>query len=174
MKNEIVKFDYESKEIRTLTDKNEETWFVAKDVCEILEYKQGTESALRKLDDDEKLMRKISVSGQLRDAWTVNESGLYALVLNSTKSEAKAFRKWVTGTVLPSLRKAGKYSTEQAQAKEFDLQRIINEIERVESVISDYKSKIKDLNCERETFQLELRQIIRSNPNQLRLELHDE
>lgn len=173
MKNDIVKFDYESKEIRTLTDENEETWFVSKDVCDILEH-SNSRMAIEKLDEDEKLMYKLLTSGQLRDTWCINESGLYHLILTSTKPEAKKFRKWVTGTVLPSIRKAGKYTTDQAQAKELDLQRIMNEVERVESVISDYKSKIKELNVERETFSYELRQLIRSNPNQLKLDLDQE
>jgi prophage antirepressor-like protein len=174
MKNDIVKFDYESKEIRTLTDENEETWFTGIDVCNILEYSNATQ-AIEKLDEDErKLDYVIDSSGQRRKTWMINESGLYALILTSTKPEAKKFRKWITGTVLPSIRKAGKYTTDQAQAKELDLQRFMNEIERVESVISDYKSKIKELNVERETFLYELRQLIRSNPNQLKLDLDQE
>jgi len=170
MKNEIVKFVYEHKEVRTIVDEHEETWFVAKDICDILEHSNAA-MAVEKLDEDEKLMSKLLTSGQQRDTWTINESGLYHLILTSTKPEAKAFRKWVTGTILPAIRKAGKYTTEQAQNKELDLQRITDEIEKIETDVTDLKSSIKDLNNTREQKLIELKQIIRSNPDQLKLEL---
>ncbi|MGL5963345.1 MAG: BRO family protein [Fusobacteriaceae bacterium] len=90
---------------------DEEPYFVARHICEALEYTDIT-SAYRKLDDDEKLNRKISVAGQNRDVVLVNESGLYSLILGSTKPEAKKFKKWVTSEVLPSIRKNGMYATE--------------------------------------------------------------
>ncbi len=92
---------------------NSEPCFVAKDICDALCLKD-TEVALRKLDDDEKLMRKMYVSGQNRNVWCVNESGLYNLIFRSNKPEAKAFRKWVTSEVLPSLRQTGKYELREA------------------------------------------------------------
>ena len=88
---------------------NQNPFFIAKDVCEALDLKD-TEVSLRKLEDDEKLMRKLYVSGQNRDMWLINESGLYNLIFRSNKQEAKAFRKWVTGEVLPSLRRTGTYA----------------------------------------------------------------
>lgn len=91
---------------------NKEPWFCGKDICESLNYSKDTSSALAKLDHDEKLMRKISVSGQNRDVLFVNESGLYALIIRSNKPIAKKFRKWVTSEVLPAIRKYGTYSTD--------------------------------------------------------------
>lgn len=98
--------------IRAEQDSNGQIWFVAKDVCEALGY-NDVDSAVRKLDEDEKLNRKIYVSGQNREMTTINESGLYTLILRSNKPEAKPFRKWVTSEVLPSLRKYGTYSVPQ-------------------------------------------------------------
>jgi prophage antirepressor-like protein len=170
MKTEIVNFDYETSLIRTLTDENEQTWFVAKDVCKILDL-ENVSRAIDKLDEDEKLTLKLVMSGQQRDTWITNESGFYHLVLTSTKPEAKAFRKWVTSIVLPSIRKAGKHTPEQAQTKELELQRLNNEIEEIEGHINDYKSTIKTWNEEKERKYAELRQVIRTNPNQLRLPL---
>lgn len=89
---------------------NSQPWFAAKDVCKSLDIKD-TEVSLRKLDDDEKLMRKVYASGQNRQMWFVNESGLYNLIFRSNKAEARAFRKWVTSEVLPALRRSGTYST---------------------------------------------------------------
>ena len=94
--------------IQTQTIKNE-PWFCASDVCRALEF-PSPEASLRKLDDDEKLMRKVFASGQNRNLWFVNESGLYNLIFRSNKPEAKTFRKWVTGEVLPAIRRTGSYS----------------------------------------------------------------
>jgi prophage antirepressor-like protein len=97
-------------QIRTEIENNEPL-FCAQDICAALEM-ADTEVAVRKLDDDEKMTRKIYASGQNRDMWYVNESGLYNLIFRSNKPSAKAFRKWVTGEVLPSLRKTGGYHVE--------------------------------------------------------------
>ena len=97
-------------QIRTEIEDNEPL-FCSIDICRALEL-TDTEVAMRKLDDDEKLMRKVYGSGQNRDMWFVNESGLYNLIFRSNKPSAKAFRKWVTGEVLPSLRKTGGYHVE--------------------------------------------------------------
>ena len=89
---------------------NEEPWFIAKEVTEILEYRTASD-ALRILDEDEKLLRTVCVSGQNREVNLINESGLYSLILRSKKAEAKQFKKWVTSEVLPSIRKNGAYLT---------------------------------------------------------------
>lgn len=82
-----------------------EAWFVAADVCRVLEI-QNTTQALERLDDDE---RSIFNIGRQGNANIINESGLYALVSTSRKPEAKKFRKWVTNEVLPTIRKTGMY-----------------------------------------------------------------
>ena len=88
--------------------------YCAKDLCNALDMVQAAESALRNLDEDEKLMRKIYTSGQRRDVLFVTESGMYALIIRSNKPVARKFRKWVTVEVLPSLRKYGIYTTDAA------------------------------------------------------------
>ena len=85
-----------------------EPWFVAKDVCDALSIGNITDT-MNRLDDDEKLTSILSNSGQGRQMWLVNESGLYNLIFQSRKAEAKAFRKWVTAEVLPTIRKTGRY-----------------------------------------------------------------
>ena len=95
--------------IRTENVSNE-PWFCASDVCKALDLTATTDVAMRKLDDDEKLTRKVYGSGQNRIMWFVNESGLYNLIFRSNKPEAKAFRKWVTGEVLPAIRRTGSYN----------------------------------------------------------------
>lgn len=68
--------------------------------------------ALEKLDQDEKLISKLLISGQCRDVWTLNEPGLWKLIFRSNKPEAKRLQKWVTSEVLPSIRKTGSFHVE--------------------------------------------------------------
>ena len=168
MNNEIVKFDYEQKEVRTFLGETEEVWFVAKDVCDILGLK-NTPQAMTRLDEDEKLLSLIVISGQEKKAWNINESGFYHLILTSEKPEAKAFRKWVTGTVLPALRKAGIHNPADVVNKEAELQRINEKIEEIQNAISVKKSEIKDLKYTLSETEHLFRQIAMSNPNQLKL-----
>lgn len=100
-------FNASNQQIRVVTI-NDEPYFVAKDVCDILSL-SDVSMAVSRLDDDEKLTQALLVSGQKRQMWCVNESGLYHLIFQSRKPEAKAFRKWVTAEVLPTLRRTGRY-----------------------------------------------------------------
>jgi prophage antirepressor-like protein len=86
-----------------------EIWFVAKDVCNILELSDVSMS-LSRLSEKQKLIQTVFVSGQNRNIWTINESGLYKLAFTSRKKEAEKFTDWVTEEVLPSIRKHGHYS----------------------------------------------------------------
>lgn len=106
MNRKIIPFDYNGKQVRS-TLINGEPWFVAKDVCKILEI--GTEQ-IRRLDDDEKGLRSMHTPGGSQEMSIVSESGLYSLTLGSKKPEAKPFKRWVTHDVLPTLRKTGTYS----------------------------------------------------------------
>ncbi|MDZ4567425.1 phage antirepressor [Bacillus cereus] len=93
-------------QVRTVV-KGEDVWFVAKDVCEVLEIKNTTQ-AMQKLDPEERTMFNIGRQGETN---IINESGLYSLIMTSRKPQAKAFKKWVTSEVLPSIRKHGAYMT---------------------------------------------------------------
>lgn len=95
-------------EIRTISQDGE-YWFVAGDVCQALEI-VNVSDAVEKLDEDEKLVSSLPISGQVRNILLVNESGLYNLIFRSRKAEAQAFRRWVTHEVLPSIRKTGTYT----------------------------------------------------------------
>ncbi|PWT78612.1 MAG: hypothetical protein C5B59_01465 [Bacteroidetes bacterium] len=93
-------------EVRTMMDKNGEPWFVAKDVCDILEL-TNHKMSLQALEDDEKGVSKVYSLGGDQMTNIINESGLYNLIFRSNKPQAKVFRKWVTSEVLPSIRKQG-------------------------------------------------------------------
>lgn len=82
-----------------------EPWFVASDVCAALGV-QNVSQAVGRLDEDERAMFNIGPGGECH---IVNESGLYSLILGSRKPEAKRFKRWVTGEVLPAIRRTGRY-----------------------------------------------------------------
>lgn len=105
----ISVFKFNSNSIRVLIRQGE-PWFVAKDVCEVLEVKNVAD-ALTRLDEDE--TNTIVLNDGKRgnpNTLVVSESGLYDLVLSSRKPEARPFRKWVTKVVLPEIRKTGSYN----------------------------------------------------------------
>lgn len=95
-------------QIRTITD-NDGIYFVGKDVAEILGYKDTSDALKRHVDSEDKLTRRFTDSGQGRDVYVINESGLYSLVLSSKLPSAKRFKRWVTSEVLPALRRQGGY-----------------------------------------------------------------
>lgn len=104
--NEIVKL-YQDHPVR-IVEKGGEPWFVAKDVCDVLEIKNSRQ-ATSYLDEDEKgVITNDTPSGE-QVMTIVSEAGLYSLILRSRKPEAKVFKRWVTHEVLPSIRKTGAY-----------------------------------------------------------------
>lgn len=108
--NDITIFNHLGNDIRVMTDEQGEPWFVAKDVCAILGL-SNPRTSLALLDEDEKGVHTMDTPGGKQELTTVNESGLYSLILRSRKPEAKAFKRWVTSEVLPSIRKHGMYAT---------------------------------------------------------------
>lgn len=90
-----------------------EPWLVGKDVAEALGYKNPQEAIRNHVDDDDKGVSEILTPGGKQQAPVINESGLYSLVLSSKQPTAKKFRRWVTGEVLPSIRKHGAYMTQE-------------------------------------------------------------
>lgn len=127
-------------EIRTKIIDNE-PWFVAKDICNILEIVKSRDVVSR-LEDDEKGVYTIDTLGGKQETWFINESGLYNLIFTSRKPEAKQFKKWITSEVIPSIRKTGMYATDEildnpdllieiaTKLKEERKQRKIAELER--------------------------------------------
>jgi len=106
----IIPFSYQEKEIRIIEDQDGTPWWVAKDVCEVLGFKNYRDALSYHLDDDEKGVVSADTPGGKQELLTINESGLYTLILKSTKPVARPFRKWVTSEVLPSIRKTGSYA----------------------------------------------------------------
>lgn len=113
-------------------NQNGEPWFVAADVCRVLEHTNVT-VALDRLDDDEKAKFNLGLRGG--DTGCVNEPGLYSLVLGSRKPEAKAFKRWITHDVIPTIRKHGMYATPQT------LEQMLNDPDSMIKVLQTLKEE---------------------------------
>lgn len=103
--------------IRALTDDGT-PWFVAGDVCRVLKYLESCKAVKRHVAAEDRMKRPVlDARGCSQMTWTVNESGLYALILGSHLPAALAFKHWVTAEVLPALRRHGAYLTPEVAAK---------------------------------------------------------
>ncbi|MBC9786784.1 Bro-N domain-containing protein, partial [Heliobacterium chlorum] len=105
-------FNYQGNQVRTVIIDNE-PWFIAKDVCDVLEH-SNSRKALERLDADEKGVTKLYTPGGLQELSIISESGLTELIWTSRLPEAKDFKRWVKKEVLPSIRKTGKYEIESS------------------------------------------------------------
>lgn len=106
--NELQNFNFSGQDVRIITI-NDEPWFVAKDVADVLGYDQ-TSNMLKRIDDEDFISSKLE--GMNMKSTLINESGLYTAILGSKKPEAKQFKRWVTSEVLPTIRKHGAYMTD--------------------------------------------------------------
>ena len=130
-------------EIRVI-EKDGQPWFVAKDVCDILEI-QNTTDATKRLDADE--VTRFNLGGLTGETNLVNEYGLYSLILGSRKPEAKRFKRWVTHEVLPSIRQNGSYGMQTIPTELQILQGMLNKLIQQETeikAISEQTQAIKD------------------------------
>lgn len=135
-------------EVRTVV-LNSEPMFCLADVCKALDIKNATDVAKR-LDDDERTRLNLGRQGETN---FVTESGLYAVILRSDKPNAKKFRKWITGEVLPSIRKTGSYGKPMTTAEKIQLlaqgnEELSGRVEKVEDKIDSLENDMPLYGCE--------------------------
>lgn len=106
--SEVQKVNFEGIADVQIEDRDGALWFVAKDICKALGFTR-TSDATRYLDEDEKGALILRTLGGRQTVTTISESGLYNLIMRSSKPNAKLMRRWVTSAVLPSIRKHGGY-----------------------------------------------------------------
>lgn len=140
-------------EVRTVV-LNSEPMFCLADVCKALDIKNATDVAKR-LDDDERTRLNLGRQGETN---FVTESGLYAVILRSDKPNAKKFRKWITGEVLPSIRKTGSYGKPMTTAEKIQLlaqgnEELSGRIEKVEDKIDSLENDMPLYGCEIDEIQ---------------------
>ncbi|MDO5097097.1 MAG: Bro-N domain-containing protein, partial [Peptostreptococcaceae bacterium] len=113
MANEITTFENKKFGKLTVIEKDGEFFFIGKEVAGTLGY-TNTQKAIRDhVEEEDKLTERIVHSGQKRNMYIINESGLYSLILSSKLPQVKEFKRWVTTVVLPSIRKHGGYIKNQ-------------------------------------------------------------
>ena len=140
-------------EVRTVV-LNSEPMFCLADVCKALDIKNATDVAKR-LDDDERTRLNLGRQGETN---FVTESGLYAVILRSDKPNAKKFRKWITGEVLPSIRKTGSYGKTMTTAEKIQLlaqgnEELSGRVEKVEDKIDSLENDMPLYGCEIDEIQ---------------------
>lgn len=140
-------------EVRTVV-LNSEPMFCLADVCKALDIKNATDVAKR-LDDDERTRLNLGRQGETN---FVTESGLYAVILRSDKQNAKKFRKWITGEVLPSIRKTGSYGKPMTTAEKIQLlaqgnEELSGRVEKVEDKIDSLENDMPLYGCEIDEIQ---------------------
>ena len=96
-------------ELKSFIDKQQNIWFLGKDVAKILGYSDTAQAIRKHVDDEDKYKGGVETTGGLQQSFYVNESGFYSLLLSSKLETAKKFKHWVTSKVLPSIRKYGYY-----------------------------------------------------------------
>jgi len=137
--------------------------FLAKDVAEWIDYNKKSNgsydvnSMLRMVDEDEKLVRKISVSGQNRNMWFLTEDGFYEVCMQSTKPNAKIFKKEVK-KILKTIRKTGMYMTDNV----WDT--ITNNPEKLGEVLINYGKVKRELEQLEEENQIQKQLIAEYKP----------
>lgn len=146
---QVQVFNFRDSEVRTIV-RDGEPWWVANDVCRILDISEAHRS-LASLDDDEKGRHTVTTHGGPQEMTVINESGLYSLILRSRKKEAKVFKKWVTSEVLPSIRKTGSY-----MAPSHPVRNAVTEVDRMAGMINQVVPALAGRITEVSTKQLEM------------------
>lgn len=138
-------FPETGQKVRVVEGPDGEPWFVGKDVCQCLGL-DDPKSSWRFLDEDEKGMQTVHTPGGKQGMIVVSEPGLYSLILRSRKPQARAFKRWITHDVLPTLRRTGHYSmpapSSAPAAVDADLARLMLErLTTIEQQLAPLKEK---------------------------------
>ena len=114
--------------IRTV-EMSGEPWFVGKDVADTLGYQNGSRDINRHVDDEDRRKVMLFDGNQNKETTIINESGLYSLILSSKLPSAKAFKRWITHEVIPSIRKTGGYNADAT------MQRVVQTLATMQRVL---------------------------------------
>lgn len=139
----IKSFDYNGQEVRTV-EMNGQPWFVAADVCNVLDI-SNSRDAVARLDEDEKGVALTDTPGGKQKTTIVSESGLYSLILGSRKPEAKQFKRWITHEVIPSIRKTGGYIAGQETLSPEEL--MAKALLVAKQTLAERDARINELSC---------------------------
>lgn len=159
--------------VRIFMDENRDLWFFGSEVAASLGYANSADALAKKVDDEDKMV--LSYKGcdpEIRDMiWKtnfrskvlINESGFYTLALSSTLPAAKEFRRWVTHTVLPSIRKDGGYVLGQENLNAGDLAELKEEVQKLAGKVQYLAARRKALRKEAEQLRQDKRNLKHQN-----------
>ena len=148
-------------EIRTIT-KDDETFFVGKDVAKALGFANPRDAITTHVFDEDKGVDTIDTLGGKQSMTIINESGVYALVFGSRLESAKRFKHWVTSEVLPSIRKTGSYGKPLTTSEQIRLlaqgnTELTERVDKVENKITSIEEETPLYGCEIEEVQKHVR-----------------
>ncbi len=144
MMRELIEFNNDKFGKLTVIEKDGEFFFIGKQVANMLGYKKSRNALRMHVDEDDALKQGvIDRLGRVQETITINESGLYSLILASRLPQAKEFKRWVTKEVLPSIRKNGGYIKNQENMTNEQL--LANAILVANNVIAEKEKKILEL-----------------------------
>lgn len=131
-------FNFENSDVRTLLV-DDTPFFVGKDIADLLGYKRADNAIRAHVDTEDKLVHRISASGQTRHMSVINESGVYSLIFRSELPAAKRFKRWVTNEVLPKIRQTGSYvaPTNPMDILRLQFDALEQTNKRVETIVED-------------------------------------
>ena len=127
----------------TVMEKDGEFFFIGKEVAEKLGYSNTRDALVRHVDIDDKADVVFHDGRQRRSMVSINESGLYSLILSSKLPQAKEFKKWITTEVLPSIRKNGGYIKIQEKMSNEEI--LANAVLLANHLIAEKEKIIEDL-----------------------------
>lgn len=138
--NEIKLFENpEFGQVRVLEQEGE-PWFVGKDIAKVLGYNNPLEAVRDHVDEEDKGVSKMDTPGGKQNIIVINESGLYSLILRSQLPEAKAFKRWITHEVIPSIRKTGGYIAGQEDLSDEEI--IANAVKVANRILEEREKRI--------------------------------
>lgn len=144
----VVPFQYESAEQRSFLI-GDEPWFVAADTARILEY-SATSVLLRRIDEDDKGVRRLHTPGGEQELAIISEAGFYAAILGSKSSKARAVKKWLTHEVLPTIRRTGSYNSAPALTEDEIVQQAlaitVRKVEALTAKVTELEPAAKSWN----------------------------
>lgn len=148
-------------EIRTIT-KDDETYFVGKDVAKALGFTNPRDAIATHVFDEDKGVDTIDTLGGKQSMTIINESGVYALVFGSRLESARRFKHWVTSEVIPSIRKTGSYSKPLTTSEQIRLlaqgnTELTERVDKVEDKITSIEEETPLYGCEIEEVQKHVR-----------------
>lgn len=143
--SELQRFDFSGYGVRVIVINNE-PWWIAKDVCDLLGYKDPTTAVRSHCRGVQKLHPIVDSLGRLQEARIISEPDLLRLIVTSTLPEAIKFESWVFETVLPQIRKTGSYQPKMPQSFPEALRAYATEVEekeKLKTIIEEQRPKVE-------------------------------